>query len=241
MIYDYEKVEELGIKDYKVIQNKNGFCFGSDAVLLSRFAKPKKGARVLELCTGTGIIPVLMWGLYELSEVCAVEIIPEVADMAERTMALNGLEDKIKVFCGDLKNCGEFLKKGSFDAVTCNPPYMNAGGGIVNPSDALAVARHEIACTLEDVVKNARKMLKPCGKLYMVHRGDRLCDVICVMRKYNMEPKRLQIVYPKSDRAASLILIEAAENGRPMLKLDKPIFMYDENGNYLQSLKEEAK
>ena len=237
MVYEYEKVEDLGIKGYKIIQNKSGFCFGSDAVLLSRFAKPKKDARILDLCTGTGIIPVLMWGLYPLSSVDAVEIVPEVSDMAQRSMALNGLCDKIRVVCADLKNVCEIYKKHSFDAVTCNPPYMNSGGGLVNPSDKLAIARHEIMCTLDDVVCAAQSMLKPQGKLYMVHRADRMCDVITTFRKYGIEPKRMQLVYPCEGKEASLILIEGREGSRPLLKMERALFMYDKDGNYLQLLK----
>ncbi len=237
MINEFEKIEDLGIKDYKVIQDKRGFCFGSDAVLLSRFIKLKKGARVLDMCTGTGIIPVLLWAMNDLSSIDAVEIVPHVASMAQRTMKLNSLEDKIKVECLDLKEAPGFYGKKVFDAVTCNPPYMNAGGGLVNPSDDLAIARHEIACSLDDVVKAARDVLKPCGKIFMVHRSDRLCDVISTFRKYNIEPKRLQIVYPSSNKKASLLLIEGAEGGKPQLIVEKPLFMYDDNNNYIQSLK----
>ena len=186
MINEFEKIEDLGIKDYKVIQDKRGFCFGSDAVLLSRFVKLKKGARVLDMCTGTGIIPVLLWAMNDLSSIDAVEIIPHVASMAQRTMKLNSLEDKIKVECLDLKEAPAFYGKKVFDAVTCNPPYMNAGGGLVNPSDDLAIARHEIACSLDDVVKSARDVLKPCGKIFMVHRSDRLCDVISSLKGFSL-------------------------------------------------------
>ncbi len=237
MVYDYENVEDLGLKGYRVIQNKDGFCFGSDAVLLSRFAKPKKNARVLDLCTGTGIIPVLMWGLYELSEICAVEIVPEVADMAKRTMGLNGLSENIRVTCDDLKNAPEIYGKRSFDVVTCNPPYMNVGGGLINPKEKLALARHEIACTLDDVVRVSKAVLKPCGKIFMVHRADRLCDVFSTFRKYKIEPKRLRVVYPSSNKEASLVLIEGAEGGRAQLKVEPPLFMYDDDGNYIQSLR----
>lgn len=237
MINEFEKIEDLGIKGYKVIQDKRGFCFGSDAVLLSRFIKLKKGARVLDMCTGTGIIPVLLWAMNDLSLIDAVEIVPHVAEMAQRTMKLNSLEEKIRVECLDLKEASSFYGKKVFDAVTCNPPYMNAGGGIVNPSDELAIARHEIACSLDDVVKAARDVVKPCGKIFMVHRSDRLCDVISTFRKYNIEPKRLQIVYPSSRKKASLILIAGAEGGNPQLIIEKPLFMYDDDNNYIQSLK----
>lgn len=237
MVYDYEKVEDLGLKGYKVIQNKDGFCFGSDAVLLSRFVKLKKGARVLDMCSGTGIIPVLLWGMSELSSIDAVEIVPKVSDMASRTMELNGLSDKIRVHCMDLKDSKKVFGAHCFDAVTCNPPYMNAGGGLVNPKDTLALARHEIACTLDDVVRVSREVLKPCGKLFMVHRADRLCDVISTFRKYRIEPKRLSIVYPSEGKGANLILIEGAVDGKAQLKLEPAVFMYDKDGNYIQSLK----
>ena len=237
MVYDYEKVEDLGLKGYKIIQNKDGFCFGSDAVLLSRFVKVRKNARVLDMCTGTGIIPILTWGLCELSGVDALEIMPEVSSMAQRTMELNGLSDKIRVKCADIKDAKKIYGSHAFDAVTCNPPYMNAGGGLVNPKDKLAIARHEILCTLDDVVKSAKSVLKPTGKLFMVHRADRMCDVITTFRKYNIEPKRLKVVYPGEGKAASLILIEGAVGGKPQLKLEEAVFMYDKDGNYLQSLK----
>lgn len=237
LVFENEKVEDLGLKGYKVIQNKEGFCFGSDAVLLSRFVKLKKGAKVLDMCTGTGIIPVLLWGMCELSEIDAVEIVPSVSDMAKRTMELNNLSDKIRVHCADLKNCVELFGHHAFDAVTCNPPYMNAGGGIVNPKDTLALARHEIACTLDDVVRVAKAVLKPGGKLFMVHRADRMCDVISAFRKYRIEPKRLAVVYPSEGKAANLILVEGALDGKPQLKLESAIFMYDRDGNYVQSLK----
>ena len=240
MVYEYEKVEDLGLKGYRVIQNKSGFCFGSDAVLLARFASVKRGANVLDLCTGTGVIPVMMWGLYNLNSAEAIEIVPEVADMAMRTMELNGLSDKIKVICGDLKNAPEIYGKNRFDAVTCNPPYMHIGGGKINPSDKLALARHEIACTLDDVVRVSKAVLKPCGKLYMVHRADRMCDCIETFRKYKIEPKRIRIVYPTKEKEASLVLIEGAEGGKPLLHIEKPTLMYDDDGNYLQALKAES-
>lgn len=231
-----EKIEDLGIKGCKVIQDKDGFCFGSDAVLLARFAKVKRGSRGLDLCTGTGIIPVLTWALFEPASIDAVELIPKVAEMAARTMALNGLSEIIRVKNADLKNAPEIYGSRVFDFVTCNPPYMNSGGGIVNPKDELALSRHEIACTLDDVVRVSARCLKQTGKLFMVHRADRLCDVISSMRKYKIEPKRLAVVYPDSAGAANLILVEGLMNGRPQLKLEKPVFMYDDAGNYLQDI-----
>ncbi|MGN1098402.1 MAG: tRNA1(Val) (adenine(37)-N6)-methyltransferase [Clostridia bacterium] len=233
-----EKTEDLGIKGYKIIQNKDGFCFGSDAVLLSKFARVRRGSRVLDLCTGTGIIPVLSYALYSPSRIDAVEIIPHVADMARRTMELNGLSEIIRVENADLKNAPELYGKSVFDAVTCNPPYMNSGGGIVNPNDDLAVSRHEIKCTLDDVVRVSAQCLKPNGKLFMVHRADRLCDVISSFRRYKIEPKRLAMVYPNSEKGAILVLLEGLLGGRPQLKVEKPVLMYNSEGRYIQNITE---
>ncbi|MBR5535308.1 MAG: tRNA1(Val) (adenine(37)-N6)-methyltransferase [Clostridia bacterium] len=236
LILHNEKIEDLNMGGYKIIQTKDGFCFGSDAVLLSKFAVFKKGDRVLDLCTGTGIIPVLCWARNSLSSIDAVEIVPSVASMAERTMKLNNLSDKIRVVNADLKNCVEIYGKRRFDAVTCNPPYMNKGGGLVNPKDNLAVARHEIMCTLDDVVRISADMLKPHGKLFMVHRADRLCDVITTFRKYSIEPKRLSMVQPNSKGAPNIILIEGALYGKSQLKITPPVCMYDDDGCYIQQI-----
>ncbi len=234
-----EKLEDLNIKGYRIIQTKDGFCFGSDAVLLSKFAAFKKGDRVLDLCTGTGIIPVLCWARNNLSRIDAVEIVPEIVNMASRTMALNNLDEHIFVKNADLKNCVDIYGKRQFDAVTCNPPYMNQGGGLVNPKDFLAIARHEIMCTLDDVVRISADMLKPHGKLFMVHRADRLCDVITTFRKYSIEPKRLSMVQPNSKSAPNLILVEGALYGKVQLKVTPPVCMYDDNGNYIQQITDE--
>ncbi|MGM9551764.1 MAG: tRNA1(Val) (adenine(37)-N6)-methyltransferase [Clostridia bacterium] len=231
-----EKIEDLGLGGYKIIQTKQGFCFGSDAVLLSKFASFKKGQRVLDMCTGTGIIPVLIWALNDLDMIDAVEIMPDVSSMAQRTMLLNNLGDKIIVKNLDLKDCEKVYGKRVFDAVTCNPPYMNQGGGLVNPNDYLAVARHEIHCTLEDVIRVASVVLKPQGKLFMVHRADRLCDVITLFRKYKIEPKRLSMVHPNSSSAPKLILIEGSLYGKAQLKITPPVYMYDDDGNYIQQI-----
>lgn len=236
LILPNEKIEDLGVGGYKIIQTKDGFCFGSDAVLLSKFAYFKKGQRVLDMCTGTGIIPVLTWALNSPESIDAIEIMPEVAFMAQRTMLLNNLSDKIRVTRGDLKDCVAIYGKRVFDAVTCNPPYMNRGGGLVNPNDYLAAARHEIHCSLDDVVRVASLVLKQQGKLFMVHRSDRLCDVISTFRKYSIEPKRLSMVHPNSKSAPNLVLVEGSLYGKVQLKVTPPVFMYDDTGNYIQQI-----
>lgn len=238
-VFDREKVEDLGIGGYRIIQTKDGFCFGSDAVLLSKFAAFKKGSRVLDMCTGTGIIPVLCYAQNPTLTIDAVEIMDNVASMAQRTMELNKISDKVRVLSGDLKDCIQIYGKRVFDAVTCNPPYMNEGGGLVNPNDYLAVARHEIHCSLDDVVRVASMVLKPHGKLFMVHRADRLCDVIYTFRKYRIEPKRLAMVHPNSKGSPNLILIEGALYGKVQLKVLPPVFMYDDEGNYIQQITDE--
>lgn len=236
LILPNEKIEDLNIQGYKIIQTKDGFCFGSDAVLLAKFASFKKGARVLDLCTGTGIIPVLCWAKNNLSRIDAVEIMPSVASMAQRTMQLNNLDENIHVQNCDLKNAVSLYGKRQFDAITCNPPYMPLGDGIVNPNDYLAAARHEIHCTLDDVVRVSADLLKQGGKLFMVHRADRLCDVITTFRKYSIEPKRLSMVQPNSKSAPNLILVEGALFGKIQLIVTKPVCMYDDAGNYIQQI-----
>ena len=237
IIKNDEKVEDLGINGFKIIQTKSGFCFGSDAVLLARFARLRKGARVLDMCTGTGIIPVLLLAREPSLSIDAVEIMQDVADMARRTMVLNSVEDKIRVKRADLNDAANIYGKRVFDIVTCNPPYMNKGGGLVNPNDRLAAARHEIYCSLDGVVKSAAEVLKQGGKLFMVHRADRLCDVMTSLRKYKIEPKRLSMVQPNSKSAPNLILIEASYGGRAQLTVTPPVFMYDDDGNYIQQIK----
>lgn len=236
LVLPNEKIEDLNINGYKIIQTKEGFCFGSDAVLLAKFASFKKGDKVLDLCTGTGIIPVLCWARNNLSSIDGVEIMPTVAQMAQRTMEINNLSDKIRVKNCDLKDCVDLYGKRQFDAITCNPPYMPVGDGLINPNDLLKAARHEVFCTLDDVVRVSSQLLKQHGKLFMVHRADRLCDVITTFRKYSIEPKRLSMVQPNSKSAPNLILIEGALFGKVQLKITKPVCMYDDEGNYIQQI-----
>lgn len=218
MLYSDEQVHELGLGGLKVIQSDSLFKFGTDAVLLADFAKVKKGGAVLDFCTGSGIVPLLMYGKNKASFFEALEISEKCADMAKRTMELNGLSNTIRITCGDVKNSAEIYKGRQFDLITCNPPYMNEGGGLVNPDRDKAAARHEIFCTLEDVVSCAARLLKPCGFFTMVHRPHRLTDIMCLMRKYSLEPKRLAIVSDSPKSAPSLILIEGQKGGGHYLK-----------------------
>ena len=234
-LLENERIDDLQIRSLSIIQRTDGFCFGCDAVLLSHFASVKKGDRVLDLCTGNGIIPLLLWAKKEPREITGVEIIPEIADMAKRSAELNDIEN-IKIINDDLKNCVSLFGFETFDAVTCNPPYEKKGGGIVNPADIKAIARHEIMCSLDDVLSVSSSVLKFGGKLFMVHRTNRMADVLCAMRKYSLEPKRIQLITPAPGKEPNLFLVEGTKGSKPFLKFEKTLYMYDHNGNYTDEI-----
>lgn len=194
LIKEGERVDDLHRKGYVIIQDPKRFCFGVDAVILSGFARVKKGEKVLDLGTGTGILPILLEGRTLGSHFTGLEIQPESVEMARRSVALNELEEKVEIVEGDIKETAAIFGGSVFDVVTSNPPYMNEGGGLQNPSGPKAIARHEVLCTLEDVVKGAAKVLRPGGRFYMVHRPHRLTDIICTLRQYGLEPKRLRFL-----------------------------------------------
>ena len=194
-----ERLDELNRNGYVIIQNPNKFCFGMDAVLLSGFAAAKKGERVLDMGTGTGIIPILMEAKTEGRHFTGLEIQAESADMARRSVAYNHLEDKITIVTGDIKEASQIFGAASFDVVTTNPPYMNDAHGLKNPELPKAIARHEVLCTLEDVVREGSRVLRPGGRFYMVHRPFRLVEIFEVMTRYKLEPKRMKLVHPYVD------------------------------------------
>ena len=227
-----ERIDDLERNNLKIIQSPGRFCFGMDAVLLTGFVKLKEGDRVLDMGTGTGIIPILLSAKTEASHFTALEIQPESADMARRSVALNDLQEKIEVIEGDIKTSGDFFSKSSFDAVTCNPPYMIGKHGLANPNEPMAIARHEIECTLEDVIKNAVALVKPGGKFFMVHRPFRLAEIFVLLSKYKLEPKRMQLVYPFADKEPNMVLIESVRGGKPRLTVEKPLIVYDRPGVY---------
>lgn len=235
-IKEYERVDDLHRNGYMIIQDPKRFCFGIDAVILSDFAKVKKGDRVIDLCTGTGIIPILMEAKTKASSFNAVEIQPESAEMAERSVRLNGLQNKITINVGDIKNIDELYKPSSFEVVTVNPPYMNEGGGLQNDFSPKTIARHEVLCTLEDVVYASARLLVTQGRLYMVHRPHRLADIIVTLRKYKLEPKMLRFVHSYYDREPTMVLIEAVKNGRPMTKVMAPLIVYNKDGSYTEEI-----
>ncbi len=229
---DSERLDDLQRNGYKIIQNPEKFCFGMDAVLLSGFASAPEGGRVLDLGTGTGIIPILMAAKTPARELIGLEIQEESADMAQRSVILNDLQSKVKIVHGDIKEAGEIFDAASFDVVTSNPPYMIGGHGLKNPDGPKAIARHEVLCDLEDVVKAAARCLKSGGKFYMVHRPFRLAEIMVLMHEYKVEPKRMQLVYPYADKEPNMVLIEGARGGRSRLTVEKPLIIYEAPGKY---------
>ncbi|NLL75687.1 MAG: tRNA1(Val) (adenine(37)-N6)-methyltransferase [Clostridiales bacterium] len=231
-----ERLDELQRNGYKIIQNPEKFCFGMDAVLLSGFVRAKSGDKVLDLGTGTGIIPILMEAKTNAAHFTGLEIQEESADMAMRSVALNNLQDKISIVQGDLREAGTLFDAASFDVITCNPPYMTSQHGLQNPDAPKAIARHEILCTLEDVVAQAANLLKPGGNFFMVHRPFRLTEIMVLLHKYKLEPKRMQLVYPYVDKEPNMVLIEANRGGKSRITVEKPLIVYKEPGVYMPEI-----
>lgn len=235
-LMENERLDDLQRNGLKIIQKTDGFCFGMDAVLLSGFASVKPGERALDLGTGTGIIPLLLSAKTKGEHFTGLEIQTEIMKMAQRSVALNGLEKKIDIIQGDIKEASRIFGAASFDVVTSNPPYMNDAHGLKNPGDVKAISRHEVLCTLEDVVREGTKALKPGGRFYMVHRPHRLAEIITVMRQYKLEPKRMKFVHPFADKDANMVLIEAVRGGGAWLKLEPPVIVYKEPGVYTDEI-----
>ena len=237
-VYEGERIDELHRNGYRIIQKKDGFCFGMDAVLLSGFAAVKEGERALDLGCGTGIIPLLLEAKTRGRHFTGLEIQREMADMAARSVRLNRLEDKIDIIEGDIKEAGRIFGGASFYVVTANPPYMNDSHGLKNPDLPRAIARHEVLCTLQDVVREAAKVLRPGGRFYLVHRPRRLIEIITELAGYGLEPKRLKFVHPFADREAKMVLIEAARGGRSFVRVEKPLIVFRERGIYTDEINE---
>lgn len=237
-IREHERIDDLQRNGYRIIQNKKKFCFGMDAVLLSGFAQVKSGERVLDLGTGTGIIPILLEAKYEGKHYTGLEIQEDMAEMAARSVVLNGLEEKISIVEGDIRKAGEIFGLSVFDVVTSNPPYMNDSHGLKNPDLPKAIARHEVLCTLEDVVREAARLLRPGGRFYLVHRPHRLIEIITALTSHKLEPKRIKMVHPYADREANMVLIEAVRGGGSMVKVEAPVVVYREQGIYTDEIYE---
>lgn len=238
LLKENERIDDLQRNHYRIIQDTERFCFGMDAVLLSGFARAKEGSWVIDLGTGTGIIPILMEAKTRAAHLTGLEIQPDSADMARRSVKLNGLDEKIEIVTGDIKEAVSLFGAASFDVVTCNPPYMTENHGLTNPKAPKAIARHEILCTLEDVISQSSKLLKPGGNLYMVHRPFRLADIMVLLRQYKLEPKRMKLVYPFVDKDPNMVLIEANRGGRPRMTVEEPLIVYKEPGVYTDEIYE---
>jgi len=226
LINSGEQLDDLQLGGLKIIQKKKGFKFGTDAVLLSDFAKSIKSDNTLDLCTGSGIVPLLLSAKTKTPHFSAIEIQEDIAHMASRSVELNGLSERITVYNEDLKNATLFLKKRQFDLITCNPPYIREGSAVPNLTQEKLIARHEVMCTLEDVIKQASQLISLTGHFVMVHRPERLCDCIALMRKYKLEPKRLRFVNKSAGYAPTLFLIDGLYNGKSDLKILPPLNMY---------------
>lgn len=233
-----ERLDDLQRNHYRIIQHPEKFCFGMDAVLLSGFAGAKKGEHVLDLGTGTGILPILLSAKTEAKHLTGLEIQEESADMARRSVLLNDLQDRIEIITGDIKEAGSIFAPASFEVVTCNPPYMIAEHGLTNPNQYKAIARHEICCTLEDVIAASAKVLKPGGRLYMVHRPFRMAEIIRTMAAFRLEPKRLRMVYPYVDQEPNMLLIEAVRGGKSGMTVEKPLIINEAPGVYTREITE---
>lgn len=231
-----EKLDDLQRCGLKIIQDPERFCFGMDAVLLSGFAAAGPGDRVLDLGTGTGIIPLLMSAKTGASHLTALEIQTASADMARRSVRLNGLEEKIEIVEGDIKEADRIFAAASFQVVTCNPPYMTDSHGLKNPGDAKAIARHEVKCRFEDVAGAAGRLLEPGGHFYLVHRPFRLPELIVTLKKYQLEPKRMRLVYPYADHEPNMVLLDCVRGGRPRLTVEKPLIVYERPGKFSREI-----
>lgn len=231
-----ERIDELQRNGYRIIQNPERFCFGMDAVLLSGFARAKKHERCLDLGCGNGIIPILMEAKTEGMHFSGLEIQPESADMAKRSVALNGLQDRIDIVEGDIKDASKIFGASSFHVVTTNPPYMTAQHGLTNLYEAKTIARHEVLCNLEDIIRESARLLMPGGRFYMVHRPFRLAEIISLMVQYRIEPKRMRLVYPYVDREPNMVLIEGLRGGKSRMTVEKPLIVYKEPGKYTDEI-----
>ena len=231
-----ERIDELQRNGYQIIQNKETFCFGMDAVLLSGFSKIKKDEKVLDLGTGTGIIPILLEAKSQAKHLTGLEIQTESADMARRSVCLNHLEEKIDIVCGDIKDASKLFGSSSFQVITTNPPYMIGDHGLKNEDLQKTIARHELLCTFDDIARESAKILVPGGRFYMVHRPFRIAEIIATLIRYGLEPKRMRFVYPYIDKEPNMVLVEARKGGNSRVTVEKPLIVYREKNCYTDEI-----
>lgn len=229
-----ERLDDLQLSGYHIIQDPQRFCFGVDAVLLTDFAKVKPGERLLDLGTGTGVIPILLSAKTKGSGFTGLEIQPESADMARRSVSYNHLEEKVEIVTGDIKEAADLFDAASFDVITTNPPYMLADHGLRNPDDSKAIARHEVLCTLDDILRESMRLLQDKGRFYMIHRPFRLTEILTKMHEYKIEPKRIQFIHPYIDKEPTMVLVEGMRGAKPRVTIEPPIIMYAKDGTLLQ-------
>ena len=231
-----ERLDDLQIKGYEIIQSPGRFCFGMDAVLLSSFTAVKMKEKVLDIGTGTGILPILLVAKNVGGSYTGLEIQEESADMARRSVRHNKLEDQIEIVTGDIKEAGKLFDNASFDVITTNPPYMIGEHGLKNEKEARYIARHEALCTLDDILRESARMLKVKGRFYMVHRPFRLPEIMTKMCQYGLEPKRMRMVYPYVDKEPNMVLIEGRKGGNPRMTVEPPLIVYEKDGSYTEEL-----
>jgi tRNA1Val (adenine37-N6)-methyltransferase len=233
---DGERIDDLGLGGLRIIQNPRKFCFGMDAVMLANFATVKNGDIVIDFGTGTGIIPIILAGKTKASSITGIEIQEDMVDMAKRSVAMNGIGDRVRIIAGDLKSAHSIVGEGTADLVVSNPPYINHGHGLRNPDSSKAIARHEIMCTLEDIIKSAGRVLRNGGRLAMIHRTGRMVDVLLGMREGGIEPKRVRMVHSRERMESNLFLVEGIKEGGRFLKVSEPLVVYDKDGSYTREI-----
>ncbi len=231
MIMKKYRIDDLQINNLYIKQDTTAFCFGTDAVLLANFAEPKKNAEILDIGTGNGIIPILLSAKTSAKKITGLEIQHNSAELAKENIELNNLSSLINIIEGDIKD-ENVLPSACFDYITCNPPYKKVGTGLENPKDTLAIARHEIMCTLEDIIKASSRLLKSKGKIALVHKPERTAEIIYTMKKHRIEAKKMLPVYPREGEKPCLILIEGVKDGGAEISILPPLYVYDKNGNY---------
>lgn len=232
-----ERIDDLQRNGYRIIQSPSHFCFGMDAVLLSAFANIKAGAKVLDLCSGNGVVPILIAARHPDADITGIEIQDIIADMGRRSVIMNELQSRVRIETGDIKDAPMRFGAGTYDVVTVNPPYMNENHGLTNPDDSKALARHEIMCNLDDVIRVSAAVLKSGGHFYMVHRPHRLTEIFDTMRKYKLEPKRLRMVHPYVNSEAKMVLVEGTRSGGTWLQVEPPLIIYEQEGVYTKELR----
>jgi len=238
-LLEKERLDDLQYKGLKIIQREDEFCFGIDSVLLADFAKNiKNNCEIIDLGTGTGIIAILLSKKLQAKKIYGIEIQKQVAEMAKRSVKLNNLDNKIEIVNEDLKNLPNVFQINYYDAIVSNPPYKKNNTGLKNGNQAKLISRHEVKCTIKDIAEVSSKLLKNNGEFYMVHRPERLAEIIEILIKFKLEPKILKLVYPKKDKEPNLFLIKCVKNAKPFLKIEKPLFVYDEKGNYTEDILE---